>query len=160
MRHDRIGWTDNPEVLMKTVKEVSVKLENKPGTLSGICELLGAGGINILALTVRTDGDSGTLSFVATDPFRAVNILQSAGHSPSVHEIIAVETPHHPGGLNAILKPLRLAGVNVEHLYSCIGSSGGSVGTVLLLGVDNLAAACDALTREWIKLYGEEFYNF
>ena len=109
---------------MKTVKEVSVKLENKPGTLSGICELLGAGGINILALTVRTDGDSGTLSFVATDPFRAVNILQSAGHSPSVHEIIAAETPHHPGGLNAILKPLRLAGVNVEHLYSCIGSSG------------------------------------
>ena len=145
---------------MKTVKEVSVKLENKPGTLSGICELLGAGGINILALTVRTDGDSGTLSFVATDPFRAVNILQSAGHSPSVHEIIAAETPHHPGGLNAILKPLRLAGVNVEHLYSCIGSSGCSVGNVLLLGVDNLAAACDALTREWIKLYGEEFYNF
>ena len=145
---------------MKTVKEVSVKLENKPGTLSGICELLGAGGINILALTVRTDGDSGTLSFVATDPFRAVNILQSAGHSPSVHEIIAAETPHHPGGLNAILKPLRLAGVNVEHLYSCIGSSGCSVGNVLLLGVDNLAAACVALTREWIKLYGEEFYNF
>ena len=145
---------------MKTVKEICVKLENKPGELSRISELLGAGGINILALTARTEAATGTMSFVATDPSRALNILQSSGYSPTVQEIIAAETPSHPGGLNAVLKPLKLAGVNVEYLYSCIGSAGCSDRIILLLGVDNLSAAFEALSKEWIKLYGEELYNY
>jgi hypothetical protein len=145
---------------MKTVKEISVKLENKPGELSRISELLAAGGINILALTVRTEGPMGTLSFVATDPARASNILQSSGYSPFIQEVIAVETPHHPGGLNAIFKALSLAGVNVEYLYSWIGSSGCTDKTILLLGVDNLSAASEAMSKQWIKLYGEELYNY
>ena len=145
---------------MKTVKEIAVKLENKPGVLSEISELLGANGINIIALTVRTDGPIGTLSFVATDPTRVLNILESAGYAPTLQEIIAAETPHHPGGLNALLKPLKLAGVNVEYLYACIGVHGAGDRTVLLLGVDNLHAAYDALSKEWIKLYGEELYDF
>jgi len=144
---------------MKTVKEISIKIENKPGMLSEISELLGANGINILALTVRTEGKTGTASLVVTDPVMVVNILESAGYAPSVQEVIAAEAPHHPGGLNALLKPLKLAGVNVEYLYSCIGAQGCADRTVILLGVDNLAAAYDALAKEWIKLYGEELYN-
>lgn len=144
---------------MKTVKEIAIKLENRPGTLSEINELLGANGINILALTVRTEGKTGTANLVVTDPVMVVNILESAGYSPSVQEIIAAEAPIHPGGLNALLKPLRLAGVNLEYLYLCIGSQGCADRTVILLGVDNLAAAHDALAKEWIKLYGEELYN-
>ncbi|MBI5249969.1 MAG: ACT domain-containing protein [Desulfomonile tiedjei] len=145
---------------MKTVKEIAVKLENKPGVLSGVSELLGANGINIIGLTVRTEGPIGTLSFVATDPVRVLNILESAGYAPSVQEIIAAEAPHHPGGLTALLKPLKLAGVNVEYLYACISFHGAGDRTVILLGVDNLSAAYDALSKEWIKLYGEELYDF
>ncbi len=145
---------------MKTVKEIAVKLENKPGTLSEISDLLGANGINILALTVRTEGPTGILNFVATDPMRVINILESAGYKPTIQEILAAEAPHHPGGLNAILKPLKLAGINVEYLYSCISSHGAGEETIILLGVDNLPGAHEALSREWIRLYGEELYNF
>jgi hypothetical protein len=145
---------------MKTVQEIVVKMKNKPGTLSEVSEILGANGINILALTMRIEGAAGTMSFVSTDPARALNILESAGYSATFHEIIAAEAPHHPGGLNALLKPLKLAGVNVEHLYSCIGFHGAGDKTIILLSVDNPAAAYDALSKEWIKLYGEELYNF
>jgi len=89
-----------------------------------------------------------------------VSILQSAGYESKVQEIIAVEAPHHPGSLHALLKPLKLAGVNIERFYSCISSHGAGDSTIILLGVDNLSAAHEALTREWIKLYGEELYNF
>lgn len=144
---------------MKAVEEVALRIENKPGTLSVISELLGANGINILALTIRAEGNVGMVNFVATDPSRVVNILKSAGYSPSVQQILAAETPHHPGGLNAVLKPLRRAGVNVEYLYSCIGFQGCGDRTILLLGVDKLAEAHDALEKEWIRLYGEEIYD-
>jgi hypothetical protein len=145
---------------MKFVQEISVSLTNKPGTLSEISELLSADGISILALTVRTEAEVGTLSFVATDPSRVVNILESAGYTPSVKEIIAAETPHHPGGLNAILKPLKLAGVNVDYLYSCVGPHGAGHSTVIMLGVDDPAGAHAALSKEWIRLYGDELYTF
>jgi hypothetical protein len=146
------------EVVMKTVQEITVKLENRPGSLSEISELLGANGISILALTF--EGSAGTLSLVSTDPARALNILESAGFSATVQEILAAEAPHHPGGLNALLKPLKLAGVNVEHLYSCISFHGAGDKTIILLSVDNPSVAYDALSKEWIKLYGEELYNF
>lgn len=145
---------------MKTVQEISVKLQNKPGKLSEVSDLLGANGINILGLTVTTKGATGFLNLVATDPARVVNILESAGYSVTSQEILAAEVPHHPGGLNAIFKPLKLAGVNVEYLYTCIGCHGSGDGSIVLLAVDNLAAAYDALSKEWIKLYGEELYNF
>jgi hypothetical protein len=146
---------------MKTVREIALTLENKPGKLSEISELLGANGINILALTVRTEGEVGTLHIIVPDPERVINILHSAGYSPTVQEILAAVAPHHPGGLNAILKPLKQAGVNVEYLYSCIGGQCASDGgTIILLAVDDLAKAHDALSREWIQLFGEELYTF
>lgn len=145
---------------MKTVTEVAVTLKNQPGTLSDISELLGANGINILALTVVTEGAEGVVSFLASDPSRVLNILHSAGYSPTTREIIAAEIPQHPGGLNTILKTLKMAGVNIEHIYTFIGGAGGSERTILLFGVDNTAAAHDALVKEWIPLYGEELYTY
>ena len=145
---------------MKTVQEISVKLENKPGKLAEVTDLLGANGINILGLTVRTEGPAGVLHFVATDPARVLNILESAGYSASTNDVLAAEVPSHPGGLNALLKPLKLAGVNVEYLYSCIGCHGAGDGSIMFLAVDNLDKAYEALSREWINLYGEELYDF
>lgn len=144
---------------MKTVKEISITLENKPGTLSEISELMSGSGIDLLALIVRTVGAEGTLSFVASDPSRSVSILESAGHSPTVRDIIAAEAPHHPGGLNAILRPLKRKGINVDCLYACIGCYGAGDSPIILLGVNELAAAYEALSSEWIKMYGEELYD-
>ncbi|MFH1113201.1 MAG: ACT domain-containing protein [Pseudomonadota bacterium] len=145
---------------MNVVKEISVKLENKPGALSELSELLSADGICIVALTVRTAGGEGMASFVATDPERAANILESGALAPGVREVLAAEIPQHPGGLNAILKSLKQAGVNIEYLYSCVGPHAAGNGTVIMLAVDNTAAAHDALSREWIRLHGEELYRF
>jgi hypothetical protein len=144
---------------MKTVKEITVTLENKPGALSEISELLGAGGIHILALTIKTVGAGGTLSLVASEPSRVVSILESAGHSPKVRDIIAAEAPHHPGGLNAILRPLKRKGINVDCFYACISCYGAGDSSIILLGVNDPAGAYDALSSEWIKMYGEELYD-
>lgn len=145
---------------MKTVKEVSVKLENKPGTLSRVAELLGADGINIAALTMRTEGATGTANLLTTDPDRTGKILEGAGFSAVVQDVLAVEVPHHPGGLNALLKTLKSAEVNLEYFYACIGFYARGDRTILILGVDDLTKASNALASEWIQMYGEELYNF
>lgn len=145
---------------MKTVKEIAIRLENKPGALARISELLSANGIGIQALTVRPDGATGTIHFIASDPSRVVNVLESAGLSVEVHEVLAAELPHHPGAFHTLLKILSVAGVNIEYLYAWTGSPGPAESTILLLGVDDLPKAHAALAGEWVQLYGEELYTF
>lgn len=139
---------------MKTVKQLSLELPNKPGMLTQISEILGDNGINIIGLFIL--GDQGVMHFVANEPEKASNVLSSVGYKVKEQEIIAAETPHHPGGLNAIFKPLKDAGVNVEYLYSYLG---GGDKTILLLGVDKLEEGIAALERNWIQLYGKELYS-
>ena len=92
---------------------------------------------------------------MANEPEKASNVLASVGYEVKEQDIIAAETPHHPGGLNAIFKPLKEAGVNVQYLYSYLGESDK---TILLLGVDKLEEGIAALERNWIQLYGKELY--
>ena len=138
---------------MKTVKQLSLELPNKPGMLSQISEIMGENGINIIGLFIV--GNQGIMHFVANEPEKAANVLASAGYKVGEQDIIAAETPHHPGGLNAVLKPLKEANVNVEYLYSYLG---GGDRTILLLGVDKLEDGVAALERNWIQLYGKELY--
>jgi hypothetical protein len=142
---------------MEYVKEIMLKLKNRPGTLSTVSELLGSNAVNIIAFYVNTEGEEGTLRFVANDPQKAINVLKSSGYEVKQNDVLACETPHHPGGLNAILKPLKIANVNVEYIYPCIGT--GSI-TVLIIGVNELEKATQILKDNWIRILGPELYHF
>ena len=138
------------------VKQVSVSLENMPGTFSEVIEYLGDNGINIIALSVADTTDISAVRFVASDPAKAVNVLKSHGYAVKVTDVLAVEAPNHPGGLNAVLKPLKETKINVNYLYTCL-RSGES--TVLIVGVDQLEEAKQVLERNWVHMYDEELYT-
>jgi len=141
---------------MKTVKQINLLLKNEPGTLSRVSDLLGANGINIIAFYVSTAKDEGQLHFVANDPERAFNVLKTAGYRLEEKEVIACETPHHPGGLNAVLKPLKQANINVDYIYPCIGT--GEM-TVLILGLGPVEEALKVMEENWIRVLDEELYH-
>ncbi|MBC8459713.1 MAG: ACT domain-containing protein [Deltaproteobacteria bacterium] len=141
---------------MKTVKQIDLLLKNEPGTLSAVSDLLGANGINIIAFYVATQKDEGRLYFVSNDPEKAINILKTAGYRIEVRDVIACVTPHHPGGLNAVLKPLKEANINVDNIYPCIGT--GDI-TVLILGVGPVKDALMVMEDNWIRVLGDELYH-
>ena len=141
---------------MKTVKQIDLLLKNEPGTLSAVSDLLGANGINIIAFYVATQKDEGRLYFVSNDPEKAINILKTAGYGIEVRDVIACVTPHHPGGLNAVLKPLKEANINVDNIYPCIGT--GDI-TVLILGVGPVKDALIVMEDNWIRVLGNELYH-
>lgn len=141
---------------MKTVKQIDLLLKNEPGTLSAVSDLLGANGINIIAFYVATQKDEGRLFFVSNDPEKTINILKTAGYEVKVRDVIACVTPHHPGGLNAVLKPLKEANINVDNIYPCIGT--GDI-TVLILGVGPVKDALMVMEDNWIRVLGDEIYH-
>lgn len=140
------------------VKQITVEMPNEPGALSSLSTLLGEAGINIIAFFVSTATASGMglIRFVCNNPDKAVNVLSSKGMTPGTADVVAVETPHHPGGLNAVLNPIVEAGINLDYLYPCLNTGDE---TVLILGMEDVAAAETALQKNWIRLYNEELYH-
>jgi hypothetical protein len=137
------------------VKQISVSLENVPGKLSEVSDYLGENGINIIGLSVADTADISAVRFVANDPEKAVNVLKSHGFGVRVTEVLAVGTPNHPGGLNAVLRPLKEQNINVLYLYTCLGTGER---TVLIVGVDKMEEAVQVLKKNWVQMYDEDLY--
>lgn len=141
---------------MKTVKQIDLTLKNEPGALSIVSDLLGENRINIIALYVTTDGDIGKIHFVANDPAKAANVLKTAGYRIEERGVIACEVPHHPGGLNAVLRLLKDADINVDYIYPCIGT--GEM-TVIIMGMTSVKEALGVLNDNWMRVLGSELYH-
>jgi len=140
------------------VKQLSVSLENVPGKFLDVSERLGAEGINIRAISVADTSDISTVRFVADDPEKTANVLRSYGYSTKETDVIAVEVPDHPGGLQAVLKPLKGASINVLYLYPYLGR-GESGQPIVIVGVDKTKEAIEVLKKNWVHTFGNEIYT-
>ena len=85
------------------VTQVSVAIDNKPGKLNEICEILEKEEINIKAIMASSILSPVQVHLIVNDPEKARNVLKSGGFTVTTKEVIAVATPDHPGGLNAVL---------------------------------------------------------
>jgi len=139
------------------IKQISISLENVPGILSNVSEIMGNEGVNIRAVSVADTTDISTVRFVVDDPQKAINILKTNGYSVKETDVLAVETPDHPGGLNAVLRPLKNANVNVHYLYPYLGRVSDQA--IVILGVDKTEEAEKVLKQNWVHTLGEEIYS-
>jgi hypothetical protein len=139
------------------VKQVSITLENVPGKLMDVSERLGIEGINIRAISVADTSDISTVRFVTDDPAKTVNVLRSQGYYVKEADVIAVEVPDHPGGLQAVLKPLKAANINVLYLYPYLGR-GESGQAIVIVGVDKTEEAEKVLKKNWVRTFDKEIY--
>lgn len=141
-----------------SIKQVSVSLDNVPGKFLDVSEKLGTEGINIRAISVADTSDISTVRFVTDDPQKTINVLRSGGYSVKETEVIAVEVPDHPGGLQAVLKPLKTANINVLYLYPFLGR-GESGQPIVIIGVDKTEEALAVLKKNWVLTFGQEIYT-
>jgi len=139
------------------LKQISITLPNRPGELSKISDLLGDEGVNIRAIASATEAESSVVRFVVDNPRKAQAVFKSHGYQVTTHDVFAVETPDHPGGLNAVLKPLKEAGINVLYLYPFIGRFHDDA--VLILGVDRTEEAIAVLQKNYIPVLKKELYS-
>ena len=108
--------------------ELSLRLPNSPGALAGICRLLSAEHVNIVALSLEA---SGRLHLIVDNPVRATGALISHHHQVTEQEVLVVAAGNQAGGLAPVLALVSDAGVNVNYVYGTGAegtSSAGSAG--------------------------------
>ena len=100
--------------------EVRVFVENKPGKLSHVAELLGNAGVDILALDVADEGQFGVFKILTAEPDRAKQILGDANMTVACTKVAVIEISDRPGGLVKLARALESANLNLTEAYGCI----------------------------------------
>lgn len=101
--------------------QLSVFLDNEPGSLSKVCMLLGANNINMHALTVSEGIDHGYLRIVVENNDDAVKLLEENGYIAFEREVLMVEIGNTAGTFGKITEAWSRGGVNINYAYSATG---------------------------------------
>lgn len=109
----------------KTINQISIFMENRPGQLSEILELLSANDINIRALCVAEIQEYGVLRLIVNDPDKTMSVLKGEQKIAVVNKVMAVSVPDRPGGLCDLMKLLAADGVDIEYMYSVFSKKDG-----------------------------------
>ena len=141
-----------------SVTQISISLENVPGKFLEVSEILRAERINIRAISVADTADISTVRFVTDNMKKTASVLRSHGYAVKETDVLAVEVPDHPGGLQAVLKPLKAANINVTYFYHYLGR-GESGQPIVIVGVDKTEEAMEVLKNNWVHIFGKEIYS-
>lgn len=102
----------------KPGRQISIFLENRPGTLSEVIDLLRENGINMLALSLSEGLDIGYLRIIVDDHDKAVAVLRKKGNLVIERDVALLAVANEPGGLASAIDVWAKAGINVEYAYS------------------------------------------
>ena len=119
--------------------DLTVILQDKPGTLADVGEALGNAGINIDGLCGFPCEGKGVLHVLVEEGDAARTALEVSGqHVEEMQEVLVVEMVDEPGEFGRVCRLVANAGVNLNLSYT-------ATQTRLVLGADDLDKARAAI---------------
>lgn len=136
------------------IKQLTVFVPNKKGTLVSITNALAANNINIRALSIAETEGFGILRMIVNDESAAEKTLAAEGHVIKVVDVVGVKISDEPGKLTDALEIISSAGINLEYLYAFMSRT--EKHAYVVLRVEDNAAAETALTAAGFNLITKE----
>ena len=122
------------------IKQLSVFVENQPGRLVAILEVLEKKQISVRALSISETGEFGIVRMILDNAEEGLEALRQVGFTTRMDWLLCVEIPDVPGGLlNSVARSLAEAGINLGYFYAYIEPSTDK--TIAVLKTDNLEKA-------------------
>ena len=141
-------------VIIMTIPQISVFLENKAGQLADITGILSENQVNMRAINIAETADYGVLRLIVDDAAKASSILLEQGFILTMTPVVGVAVPDTPGGLSNVLSVISRAEIDVEYMYSVFGQKDGQA--CMIFRVEDNAAASAALSARGIRTLKQE----
>ncbi len=138
-----------------TIKQLSIFIENKSGTLINVLDLLSKAGIQIIASTIADTKDYGIYRILCDNPAQAYIILKESGINVQLSDVIALSIDDVPGRAAAAVKLISDAGVSILYLYSFLWKSKG----VLVFRTDQSEKAKETIMLNKMNFLTEEDFR-
>lgn len=139
------------------IKQISVFLENHNGALREMTELLGKGGVDLLALSVADTQNFGIIRIIVSSEQTdaALLALRDSGYIAKMNHVICAEVPDRPLGLCELLSLIEKAGLSVEYMYSFLRASKGGEAHMILRLNDGKKAA-ELFRKNNVRMLSQE----
>ena len=126
------------------MKDIAVILENRPGALADMGEVLGKNGINMEGLCGIPFNEGAIVHILVEDETVTRYVLESAGFKVSaVREVIVMDisqTAGKPGSGGKMARKIGNVGVNIDLIYFDGNNK-------IVIGVDDINRARNALAK-------------
>ena len=136
------------------IRQLSVFVENKKGSLHEITDVLSKAKIDLRSMCIADTQNFGIVRIIANDPERAAKILTEEGHAANIREVVAFAVPDTPGGLAKALNLLETNGENIEYMYALVTKEAGKAYTVMR--TDDTKKTEALLSANGIEILDEE----
>lgn len=124
---------------LQVQRQITASLENLPGRLAAICQIIGDHGINIEAICVVDSVDQSVVRLVTSDPPRTKQLLQAQHIFVLEADVLAVELMSQRGRLALISSILAAESINIDYIYGSHHAIGER--TMMVMKVSDLPKA-------------------
>lgn len=128
---------------MAIVEQISVFLENRPGRLGGLCDVLAQEGVNIEAIMVPSGTDYGIVHLVVDRHEAALSAFETHAYRTYTSRVLDERVQDEPGALAKLADRLSDAGIDVKYAYSAALGDAGR----LILAVSDVEGAARVLNE-------------
>ena len=143
---------------MMKIKQLSIFLQNRMGSLSKPLEVLSENDVNIRAMCMADTSEFGILRLVVDNPEKGKEVLEESNFLVKITEIIGVEMYDGPGGLTSVLKVIKDNEIDLEYLYAFTHDKVNKA--ILLLHADDIDNLISVLEKNNVTIVSaEEVYN-
>jgi len=138
--------------------QISIFVENKPGRIERVAEIMAKANVNIRAFTVMGTYEYGVMKFLVDKPSTALEALKAHGISANKRQIIAILMDDRPGGLHRVAKIFGQRKINIDDAYGFVIED--KKRAVMVVDVEKIAEAEKILKEEGIPtLTDDEIYS-
>ena len=138
-----------------SVKQMSIFLENKPGQMCEVSEVLAERGINMRGISLAETEGFGIVRIIVDDVYEATTVLKDNDFLNKLTSVVVAEIPDIPGGLSQILKVFADENINLAYMYA-LSAEGPTNKAYMVFKVDDHKTAQAALTRAGIRVVSQE----
>jgi hypothetical protein len=130
---------------MPIIKEFTVLMDDRPGTLGKVCRALADRNVNVLALHSFPIGGKSVTRFVVDNPTAAKTALDNERLLCTEVEVVQVKLPHRPGEIARVATRLGEANININYAYC--GLEPGTNTPLVFFGVNEVTQAAPLLEQ-------------
>ncbi len=105
-----------------SMKQLSVFLENKPGTLATLTDAIKKTDVNIRAITMSETSEFGITRMIVDDTYKVVSFLKDEGFVCSVNPVVVVKVSDEPGAIGKVARVLADNEINLEYMYASLNT--------------------------------------
>ena len=132
-----------------TIKQISIFVENKSGTLLKVLNALKEAHIQIIASTISDTVEYGIYRIICDNPSKAISLMKEKGINAVENDVFAIVLDDTPGQAAAAIQYFTEAGINISYMYSFLVGGKG----ILILRTNDTEKTQEIIAQKKLKTY-------